>query len=92
MVINIASYAYAHPGGTFLLEYNVGRDISKFFYGAYALDGNGNNPKNQESTKKHAHSNIARKIANLNSVGIFKEDSVRWENLKNEEKIIFSKN
>ena len=44
MVVDISSYAYNHPGGAFLLDYNVGRDISKFFYGSYALDGNGNDP------------------------------------------------
>jgi cytochrome b involved in lipid metabolism len=45
MVIDIAPYASAHPGGSFLLQYNVGRDISKFFYGGHALDGNGSDPK-----------------------------------------------
>jgi len=41
----MSSYAFQHPGGAFLLEYNVGRDISKFFYGGYALDGNSSDPK-----------------------------------------------
>lgn len=77
MVIDIGSYAYAHPGGAFLLDYNVGRDISKFFYGSYALDGNGNDPSKQE-TERHAHSNFARKIANRNRVGTLKLDAVRW--------------
>jgi len=71
MVIDISSYAYNHPGGAFLLEYNVGRDISKFFYGSYALDGNGNDPSKEE-TERYTHSNIARKIANNNRVGIMK--------------------
>ena len=73
MVVDIAYYAYAHPGGSFLLEHNVGRDVSKFFYGGYALDGNG-----ETETQRHAHSNIARKIANKNRIGIIKLDSVRW--------------
>lgn len=80
MVVDISSYAYNHPGGAFLLDYNVGRDISKFFYGSYALDGNGNDPSKQE-TERHAHSNLARKIANNNRVGIMKYDATRW-NLK----------
>jgi cytochrome b involved in lipid metabolism len=71
MVIDISSYAYNHPGGAFLLDYNVGRDISKFFYGSYALDGNGNDPSKEE-TERYTHSNIARKIANNNSIGIMK--------------------
>lgn len=44
MVLDIGAFAYHHPGGAFLLEYNVGRDISKFFYGSYALDGNNSKP------------------------------------------------
>ena len=40
MVLDISDFAYHHPGGAFLLEYNIGRDISKFFYGSYSLDGN----------------------------------------------------
>ena len=62
MVLDIGTFAYNHPGGAFLLEYNVGRDISKFFYGSYALDGN--NSKPGEPNERHAHSNIARKWAN----------------------------
>lgn len=77
MVIDISTYAYNHPGGAFLLDYNVGRDISKFFYGSYALDGNANDPSKQE-TERYAHSNIARKIANNNRVGKMKYDGVRW--------------
>ena len=83
MVIDIGLYAYNHPGGAFLLDYNVGRDISKFFYGSYALDGNGNDPSKQE-TERHAHSNLARKIANNNRVGIMKYDATRW-NLNSKE-------
>ena len=62
MVLDIGAFAYHHPGGAFLLEYNVGRDISKFFYGSYALDGN--NSKPGQPNERHAHSNIARKWAN----------------------------
>jgi cytochrome b involved in lipid metabolism len=29
-----------HPGGKFVIEHNIGRDVSKFFYGGYSLDGN----------------------------------------------------
>ena len=76
MVIDIGPYAYAHPGGAFLLEHNVGRDISKFIYGAYALDGNGNDPSGE--TERHAHSNIARKIANRHAIAALKKDAVRW--------------
>mgnify|MGYP000860080405 CR=1 FL=1 len=67
MVIDITTYAYAHPGGDFLLSYNVGRDVSKFFFGSYALDGNHNNPAGRNN--RWAHSNIARKVANRHCIG-----------------------
>jgi hypothetical protein len=40
----------------------MGKDISKFFYGGYALDSNANAPGS--SVPSWTHSNIARKIAN----------------------------
>jgi cytochrome b involved in lipid metabolism len=27
-----------HPGGKFVVEANIGRDISKFFYGGYSME------------------------------------------------------
>ena len=60
LVLDLSEYAQCHPGGTFLIERTIGRDISKFFYGSYALDGNNGNPK--VTNEKHTHSNIARKI------------------------------
>lgn len=36
-VINLEDYIYSHPGGEKVLIRNIGRDISKFFYGGYAL-------------------------------------------------------
>ena len=35
LVLNFSNYE--HPGGDYLLEHNIGRDISKFFYGGYSL-------------------------------------------------------
>ena len=60
LVINLKPFAHKHPGGKFLLDYTVGRDISKFFYGGHGLDNNKPNP-NQSHPRNH-HSNIARKI------------------------------
>lgn len=62
MVLDIGAFSYHHPGGQFLLDYNIGRDVSKFFYGSYALDGN--NSKPGQPNERHAHTNIARKWAN----------------------------
>ena len=60
----------SHPGGAFLLEHNVGRDISKFFHGGHALDGNLDNPV-ITGTPRHTHTNIARKIASDLAIGTY---------------------
>ena len=39
-VLNIEKFIDYHPGGSFVLKHNIGRDIGKFFYGGYSLDGN----------------------------------------------------
>ena len=67
LVVDIGSYAYAHPGGAFLIEYNIGRDVSKFIFGSFALDGNHNDPK--APNNRWNHSNMARKIINRHAVG-----------------------
>ena len=36
-VIDFGEYDDFHPGGKFVLLKNIGRDISKFFYGSYKL-------------------------------------------------------
>ena len=61
LVLNLQPYFHQHPGGAFLLTQTVGRDISKFFYGGYTLDGNGGKPGSNK--KVHAHTNVARKVA-----------------------------
>jgi cytochrome b involved in lipid metabolism len=38
LILDISKYQFYHPGGAFLLKYNIGRDISKFFYGGYQLE------------------------------------------------------
>ena len=82
IVLNLETYAYSHPGGAFLIEYTVGRDISKFFYGSYALDGNTNKPGSKNNS--HAHSNIARKIANRHAIGYLRRAYPHKEVLKYE--------
>lgn len=56
LVLNVEHFMNYHPGGKFLLNHNIGRDISKFFYGGYALDNNAD----IEGSVIHAHTNIAR--------------------------------
>jgi cytochrome b involved in lipid metabolism len=39
-VLDVTKFLNEHPGGKFVLEHNIGRDISKYFYGGYSMDGN----------------------------------------------------
>lgn len=57
MVLNVATFKADHPGGLFLIDFHIGRDVSKFFYGGYVLE-------NQSGMTPHTHSNVARSIVN----------------------------
>lgn len=67
MVLNVGDYMSAHPGGKFVLQHNVGRDISKFFYGGYTLENS--------SGKPYTHSNIAWIIVNGLQVAILNKSA-----------------
>ena len=47
----------SHPGGKFVLKHNIGRDISKFFYGGHTLE-------NIDYVAPYTHSATAKNIAN----------------------------
>lgn len=55
MVLDIGPYLDRHSGGRFALEANIGRDVSKYFYGGYALE-------NINKVNPHTHSNDARRL------------------------------
>lgn len=57
MVLNVERFRSDHPGGQFLIDFHIGRDVSKFFYGGYVLE-------NQSGMAPHTHSNVARSIVN----------------------------
>ena len=61
LVLDITKFIDQHPGGRFVLNHNIGRDVSKFFYGGYSLEGNigVRNP-----ARGYAHSTFARKVVN----------------------------
>lgn len=61
MVLDITHFIEHHPGGRFVLEHSLGRDISKFFYGGYALEGN---IETKNPPPGYKHSNYARMIVN----------------------------
>ncbi len=58
LVLEVSDYMGYHPGGKFLIEHNIGRDISKFFYGGYSQDGN--LIANGAASMIYRHSNLAR--------------------------------
>ena len=37
-ILDVSKFLDSHPGCRFSLEHNLGRDISKFFHGGYALE------------------------------------------------------
>lgn len=68
MVLDVGKYKWEHPGGAFLLDFHVGRDVSKFFYGGYVLE-------NESGMKPHTHTNVARAIVNSLIVGKLTESA-----------------
>lgn len=62
LVLDVTNYIFDHPGGPMLIDSNVGRDISKFFYGGYQME----NYNGSDGT--HAHSSTA--VSLLNSLAI----------------------
>lgn len=69
LVIDVREYISQHPGGRFVLNHNVGRDISKFFFGGYSLENN-----DQKGTQGHNHSVFAKMIVNDLAVAVFESD------------------
>ena len=60
-MLDVTDYGRFHPGGNYFIDFNIGRDIGKFFYGGYSLDS---------KTKNYAHSNLARKIVSQLAVAV----------------------
>lgn len=60
LVLDITAFKANHPGGRFVLTHNIGRDISKFFYGGYSLEGN----LGRKPAEGFAHSYFAKLIVN----------------------------
>ena len=63
LILNLNGYERQHPGGKFTLIKNLGRDISKFYYGGYAL------VQNQGAFGVHAHSEASKRIVKQMIVG-----------------------
>ena len=63
LVLDLDGYERIHPGGKFVLNRNVGRDISKFFYGGYAM-------VNYPGVKPFSHPLAALEIAESLIAGV----------------------
>ena len=62
MVLDVSDFIFNHPGGKFSLDHNIGKDISKFFYGGYSLENKGR-------LAPYTHSNDARIAVNYLIIG-----------------------
>ena len=67
MVLEVGAFMRHHPGGYFSLNHNIGRDISKFFYGGYSLENNDDGVR----VKGHRHGNFARMIVNQLAIAYY---------------------
>ena len=52
-VIDVTSFISEHPGSSYVIEQTIGRDIGKYFYGAYHLES---------SASPHKHSSFAARV------------------------------
>lgn len=62
LILDVSQFMSEHPGGRFLVEHSIGRDVSKYFYGGYVME-------NGVGLTPHRHSNVARSIVNKIVVG-----------------------
>lgn len=59
LVVDLAKYHFHHPGGAFVLKQNIGRDLSKYFHGAFSMENIGGG-----RVFNWYHSTNARRIVN----------------------------
>lgn len=76
LVLDTADYYHMHPGGKFNILHNIGRDITKFFNGAYILV---NDKKNKPYTHSAAALDIIKGmiIGDLNGQSRIKDEKFR---------------
>jgi Cytochrome b5-like Heme/Steroid binding domain len=59
LVLNVGNFSRYHPGGYFAIHQNRSRDVSKFFYGGYQMNGS-----SLAATRPYTHSNYSILTAN----------------------------
>lgn len=76
LVLDTADYYHMHPGGKFNILHNIGRDITKFFNGAYILV---NDKKNKPYTHSAAALDIVKSmiIGDLNGQSQIKDEKFK---------------
>ena len=70
LVLNVEAFAKEHPGGRFLITHNIGRDISKFYYGGYSLEDN----LRASPAKGHIHTIFADRIVKDLAISRFMDE------------------
>jgi len=70
LVLDVEEFIPHHPGGKFMISQNVGRDVSKFFYGGYALGFNSRGRRKPG----YFHSNYARYVVNKISIAMYEKE------------------
>ena len=61
-MLEVSKYWNSHPGGVFLIEKNIGRDIGKYFDGGYQMENN-------RGLKPWTHTYQSRRIIERLAIG-----------------------
>ena len=61
-MLDVSYWSAEHPGGAFSIDFNIGRDVSKYFHGGYSLE-------NKQKVQSVTHSADARRAAQKLIVG-----------------------
>ena len=69
-IVDVESFMDEHPGTRFVINQNIGREIGKYFYGAYSME---------EDVLPHVHSSYAANLIKRLTIGKL-EASRKYEN------------
>lgn len=69
-IVNVENFMDEHPGTRFVISHNIGKEIGKYFYGAYSLE---------QDVAPYAHSSYAANLIKRLTVGKL-EISKKYEN------------
>ena len=75
-IVDVESFMDEHPGTRFVISQNIGREIGKYFYGAYSME---------EDVSPHIHSSYAAELIKRLTIGKL-EISKKYENISDSTK------